>query len=251
MTAIQPPETRFALLIRVVFGTYCWAICTVVISATLVALLLLPGVNRRRHLTGVVARLLLKLMGMGLKIYGAEHLPLGQSIVVANHASYIDAIIIKAVLPERFVYVVKREMESFPLAGLLLRRLGTEFVERFNRHKGGRDAKRVLQTAANGQSLLFFPEGTFTEVIGILKFHNGAFVIATQANCPVVPCVIRGSRHILPSPYFFPRPGTLEVELLAPLYPAIDLPPARAASQLRDMARALIVARTGEPDLML
>ena len=92
MTAIQPPETRFALLIRVVFGTYCWAICTVVISATLVALLLLPGVNRRRHLTGVVARLLLKLMGMGLKIYGAEHLLTRRAVTRAVGEKLVERI---------------------------------------------------------------------------------------------------------------------------------------------------------------
>ena len=62
-----------------------------------------------------------------------------------------------------------------PLAGLLLRRLGSQFVERFDRHKGGVDARRVLKLAATGQSLVFFPEGTFTEIRQIGKFLGGAF----------------------------------------------------------------------------
>ncbi|NBO19932.1 MAG: 1-acyl-sn-glycerol-3-phosphate acyltransferase [Proteobacteria bacterium] len=132
---------------------------------------------------------------------------------------------------------------------LLLRRIGTEFVERFNRHRGGLDARRVLRSATSGQPLLFFPEGTFIDRPGLLKFHIGAFVSAAHAGCPVVPCIIRGSRDMLPSPLFFPRPGRIEVELLDPLHPPADVPPERAAAALRDTARAQILARVGEPDL--
>ena len=83
-------------------------------------------------------------------------------MVVANHASYLDGVVMAAALPPRFGFVIKREMNDVPVAGLLLRRIGSEFVDRFNRHKGGTDARRVLRTAASGHSLVFFPEGTFT-----------------------------------------------------------------------------------------
>ena len=84
-------------------------------------------------------------------------------MVVANHASYIDGLVAAAALPPDFAFVIKKEMVRVPLAGLLLRRLGSQFVERFDRHKGGVDTRRVLKLAATGQSLVFFPEGTFTE----------------------------------------------------------------------------------------
>jgi 1-acyl-sn-glycerol-3-phosphate acyltransferase len=60
--------------------------------------------------------------------------------------------------------------------------------------------------------------------------------------------VIRGTRAILPSPRFFPRPGRIEFEVLEPLAPDPALPPERAATALRDAARAAILARVGEPD---
>ncbi len=244
-----PREGPLGFVARVVYGSYVWT-TFVGIALTLLALLIVvPGVDRRRRMTGVAAKLVMRTAFVPLRIEGLERLPPGQCVVVANHASYIDAIIIKAVLPERFAYVVKREMDAMPLAGLLLRRIGTEFVERVNRHRGGLDARRVLRSATSGQPLLFFPEGTFIDRPGLLKFHIGAFVSAAHAGCPVVPCVIRGSRDMLPSPLFFPRPGRIEVELLDPLHPAADVPPERAAAALRDTARAQILARVGEPDL--
>jgi 1-acyl-sn-glycerol-3-phosphate acyltransferase len=153
----------------------------------------------------------------------------------------------KAALPPRFSYVVKREMDGVPLAGLLLRRIGTEFVERFDRHKGASDARRVLRTAASGQSLVFFPEGTFAPTPGLLRFHTGAFATAVRAGCPVVPAVIRGSRRILPGHRLLPRWGSLEVEFLEPLTPH-DPDAEHAAIELRDRARAAILDRLDEPD---
>ncbi len=122
----------------------------------------------------------------------------GQCVVVCNHASYLDGIALTAGLPPRFGFVIKREMATVPLAGVVLRRLGSEFVERFNRQRGAADARRVLRNASNGHSLVFFPEGTFTRTPGLLKFHTGAFATAMRAGCPVVPAVLRGTRRALP-----------------------------------------------------
>ena len=243
-------ESFPARMLRVLYGSVVWSVFLAVAISTLLLLLLLPGMDRRRHVTGVAARLIMRLCGIPLTVTGADRLPAGQCMVVANHASYIDAIVVKAVLPERFAYVVKREMADVPLAGLLLERIGTHFVERFNRHKGGLDARRVLRSASNGQPLLFFPEGTFVNEPGLLKFHLGAFSSAVAARCPVVPCVIRGTRHILPSPRFFPRPGPVEFEILTPIQIDPDLPPERAATALRDAARAAILSKLDEPDAL-
>jgi 1-acyl-sn-glycerol-3-phosphate acyltransferase len=141
-------------------------------------------------------------------------------------------------------------MNDVPLAGLLLRRLGSEFVERFDRHKGATDARRVLRTAASGHSLVFFPEGTFKPEVGLGKFHTGAFAIAARASCPVVPTVILGTRRNMPATRKLPRPGALEVRFGAPIVatPTRDAhgDPALA---LRDSSRAAILAELGEPDL--
>ena len=215
----------------------------------LLGVLLMPTLGARRGTARIAARTFFLLSGMPLRTRGLEHLPPGQCVVVANHASYLDGVVMTAALPPRFGFVIKREMDSVPVAGLLLRRIGSEFVERFNRHKGGTDARRVLRTAASGHSLVFFPEGTFTEEVGLGKFHTGAFAIAARAACPVVPAVILGTRRNMPSTRIFPRPGPIEVRYGAPIAPAAPLPGEDPALRLLDLSRAAILSELGEPDL--
>jgi 1-acyl-sn-glycerol-3-phosphate acyltransferase len=211
-------------------------------------LLLLPGMTRRRRAARAAARVFLRLAAMPLRVRGEETLPPGQCVVVCNHASYLDGIVLTAALPARFGFVIKREAAAVPLAGAVLRRLGSEFVERFNRARGARDARRLLRTAISGSSLVFFPEGTFTKRPGLLKFHTGAFVAAVRAGCPVVPAVVRGTRRALPPSGGLPRPGAIELELLPPLE-SVARSAEQAVGELRERARAAILATLGEPDL--
>jgi len=230
------------------YGMVSALLFTLLALLSVLAVMLLPTLAHRRAATHRIAQTYFVLAAMPLRIRGAEHLPAGPCVVVANHASYLDGPIMKATLPPRFAFVVKREMDRVPLAGLLLRRIGTEFVERFNRSKGAVDARRMLRTAANGQAMVFFPEGTFSREPGLLKFHSGAFTTAVRANCVVVPAVIRGSRANLPSTRLLPRWGAIEVEFLPPIAPTDDTPES-AALALRNRARAEILAHLGEPDL--
>jgi 1-acyl-sn-glycerol-3-phosphate acyltransferase len=235
--------------LHIAYGLYAIGLFLILALLTLTATLLLPGVQRRRGAARLMARSFLRLAGMPLTVRWAERLPQGQCVVVSNHASYLDGVVFTAALPPNFGFVIKREMAGVPLAGLLLRRLGSEFVERFNRHRGAADARRVLRTAVSGNSLVFFPEGTFTRTPGLLKFHTGAFVTAARAGCPVVPAVVRGTRVALPPTGGLPRPGGIEVEIL-PVISASPESPDATASFLRDRAREAILRELGEPDLV-
>ncbi|HTU65980.1 MAG TPA: lysophospholipid acyltransferase family protein [Steroidobacteraceae bacterium] len=247
--ARAPWPAVISVPLRLVYGLYAALLFLAVSLTALLGVLLLPSLTARRGTARVAARTFFLLSGMPLRLRGVENLPAGQCVVVANHASYLDGVVMAAALPPRFGFVIKREMNDVPVAGLLLRRIGSEFVERFNRHKGGTDARRVLRTAASGHSLVFFPEGTFTEEVGLGKFHTGAFAIAARAACPVVPAVILGTRRNMPSTRIFPRPGAIEVQYGAPIVvgePAAGEDPVLV---LRDRARAAILAELGEPDL--
>ncbi len=233
--------------VRLVYGVYAWIIFLAMGLAVVFAMCL-PGLERRRRAARATARALLRLAGMPLTVKWAERIPRGQCVIVANHASYLDGLVLTAALPPRFGFVIKREMARVPLAGMLLRRLGSQFVERFNRHRGGTDARRLLRTAVNGQSLVFFPEGTFTPSPGLLKFHTGAFAIAARAGCPVVPAVVRGTRRALPPKHRLPWPGPIEIEFLPAIIAASTAPEA-AALELRDRARTAILDELKEPDL--
>ncbi|MET0291575.1 MAG: lysophospholipid acyltransferase family protein [Steroidobacteraceae bacterium] len=223
-------------------GIFC------LLSLLILALLfVVPGLERRRRLVRNGARLALRLIGMRVVVLHPERLPDGPCVVVANHASYIDGVVMTAALPPRFAFVIKREMDAVPLANLLLRRIGAEFVERGRTGRGARDARRLLKAARNAVSMVFFPEGTFGDAPGLLRFHAGAFVFAVRAGLPVSPVALRGTRRALPQHPPLPWPSRIEVEIL----PALEVPDGEveaAVHRLRDEARAAILERCGEPE---
>ena len=110
------------------------------------------------------------------------------------------------------------------------------------------DARRVLRTAVERHSLVFFPEGTFTQRPGLLQVPHGAFATAARAGCPVVPAVVRGTRRALPPKGRLPRPD------------GSKLRSCRRCGRRRVLSRALrwscaiarataILQSCGEPDL--
>jgi 1-acyl-sn-glycerol-3-phosphate acyltransferase len=237
----------FAVVLRRLWGV-CYSLAWFVLAlATLVAVVPTPGLDRRRALARAGARALFRLPGLSLEVRGLSYLPDTPCVVVANHASYLDGAVLQAALPPRFAFVIKREAARVPLVGWLLRRLGSEFVDRFNPDQVHQDARRVVRMARGGQPLVVFPEGTFVDAVGLGRFHAGAFVAATRAGLPVVPVVIQGTRTVLPPASALPRPGRVRVSVLPAIHPSGA---GRHASRgLLLAVRGEMLTRLGEPDL--
>lgn len=234
---------------EIVYGLYVLIVFLAFGLSAFVAVLLPLGIRARRQIAHCAARAFFAVAGLRIRVLDQQLLPSGPCVVVANHASYLDGIVLKAALPARFSFVIKKEFSRVPLAGLLLRRIGSEFVDRFNRHAGGMDARRLLKAADAGQALAFFPEGTFLAEPGLGKFHSGAFTIAARVDLPVVPLAIRGTRYILPSSRLLPRLGRIDIQVLPSVGPMRDMKSADAVIHTRDQAHARILAALGEPDL--
>lgn len=233
---------------RVAWGIYAWVMFAFFSLLATLIVAILPGLSARREVARLCARLIFLFCAIPLRVEGADRLPPEACVVVANHASYLDGVILTAALPASFSFVIKREMTSVPLAHLLLRRLGSEFVERFDSHRGASDARRIFRKARRGDALAFFPEGTFYEEPGLRRFRTGAFAAAARADLPVVPVIIRGSRRMLPAKRWIPTRCPIEVVVTAP----IEAPaPAEGhrASRLLGSARARILEHLDEPDL--
>jgi len=235
--------TRFG---HFAYGVYVWCAFVPVALVAVLVVAATPGRDRCRRVVRGAAALVLRLTGLRPRVSGLEHLPRSPCVLVANHASYLDGIILTAALPPRFGFVIKREMMRVPLAHFLLRRIGSEFVERFDRHRSGMDARRILRRMHLKESLVFFPEGTFRHEPGLRAFHGGAFATAVRGQVPAVPVAIRGSRHVLPADCWLPRPGRVSVEVRPPIGPAAGRD---AVVELRQATRQSILGALGEPDL--
>jgi len=215
---------------------------------TLVLAALVPGLGARRRACRMTARLLFVLLGTPLRVTGGEHLTNGPAVVVANHGSYLDGLILQGALPPTFAFVIKQEVRRVPLVHFVLRRIGSEFVDRHSAAGRLRDARRLVRRAARRESLAFFPEGSFGPEPGLQAFKAGAFTSAARAGLPVIPVVIHGARAMLPADRWWPAPGRIAVDILPPARPATGRPDADAVA-LRRLAREAIAARLAEPDL--
>jgi 1-acyl-sn-glycerol-3-phosphate acyltransferase len=230
------------------YAMYAWILFGLMAPVVWSLVALLPRPSWSWAVSHTAARWLLRLSGTPLRVQGLAHLPRGPCVLVANHASYLDSIILAAVLPRIFSFVAKRELTGQFIARVFLKHIEAEFVERFELQRGVEDARQMARIAATGRSLVFFPEGTFARMPGIMPFHLGAFVAAAAAGVPVVPVAIRGTRSILRSGQWFPRRGAIGVTVGAALVP--EGSDWAAAIRLRDAARALIRQHAGEPDLV-
>lgn len=231
------------------YAAYVYVVFGMILPVALLALAVLPRLTMRWAVLHWSARQLLRLVRVPLLVQGSENFPEnGGCVIVANHASYLDGLILLSILPYPVSFVAKAELQDQPFPHWFLKRIHTQFVERFDVQQGRASARRLAKQAHEGVPLMFFAEGTFTRYPGLLPFHMGAFVIAAENDLPVVPITLRGTRSVLRSNDWFPRRGTVAVIVGGPL--ECSGQDWNAALKIRDRARQEILSHLGEPDLV-
>ena len=236
-------------VIERLYAAYAWTLLALLAPLAWVIAAVLPRPGWAWKASGFVARAFFRLAAAPIRVEGLENLPsAGASVLVANHSSYLDGLVLVAALPSPFSFVAKQELGGQFFAGTFLRRIGTQFVERFDPERSVEAAERLVELARAGRSLAFFPEGTFTRAPGLRSFHLGAFVAAVEGALPVVPVTLTGTRYLLRGDEWFPRRGKIGVIVGRPIAP--DGSDWSAAIKLRDAVREEILRHCGEPDLV-
>ncbi|RWM95047.1 MAG: acyl-phosphate glycerol 3-phosphate acyltransferase [Mesorhizobium sp.] len=235
------------LLADVLYAGWWWIVVACGFFLAWLAVMLLPRLGWRWAAVRAIARAALALAGVTITASGIEHIPRRNAILAFNHSSYMDALVLAAVLPGEPAFVAKKELAGQVFAGPFLRQLDIPFVERHDVTGSLSDAESLTKIARQERILVFFPEGTFTRRPGLSAFHLGAFKIAVDANLPILPGIIRGTRSMLRGDQWFPRWTPVTIEIGAPIAPSgTDF---ASVLRLRDAVREAILARCGEPDL--
>jgi 1-acyl-sn-glycerol-3-phosphate acyltransferase len=168
-------------------------------------------------ITHIWGALLVKCVGVKLKIYGRENLEkIGSCIYAANHQSAFDIFVLLAVLPP-VKFLAKIELFSIPLFGTALARSGSLQVDRSNRKASMKSIERAARAVREGSSIIIFPEGTRSTSGEMLPFKKGGFVLAIKSGQPIVPVTISGAGAVLPRGWGRIHPGTIKVVIDRPI----------------------------------
>ncbi len=130
----------------------------------------------------------LALWGIHLKVLG-QPVVCGPALMVANHISWLDILVIHAARHCRFVS--KSDVRDWPLVGTLATGAGTLFIERTRRKDALRMVKDMADAMRNGDVVAIFPEGTTSDGRELLPFHANLIQAAIQADAPVQPLSIQ------------------------------------------------------------
>lgn len=160
------------------------------------------------------AKLVAWLTPIWVSVEGAEHAVRSRSYVVAsNHQSQYDILVIYGWLELDLKWVMKKELRKLPGIGIGCEKAGHIFVERRNHAQAAQAINEALARLGEGIGILFFPEGTRSDDGHLLPFKKGAFRTAIDAQIPLLPVTVVGTRDILParSLHLFPGPARLVI----------------------------------------
>ena len=139
-------------------------------------------------------------------------------ILVTNHVSWVDVLVLAAFVPGRYVFVAKKEIESIPIFGPAVGACGHIYIDRGDRSRALESldiARKRLEEEA--PTVIIFPEGTRSATGELGIFKKGAFVLAIQTRASVVPAAIFGSRKVMRKGSFLINPGIVRVHYGGPI----------------------------------
>ena len=116
----------------------------------------------------------------------------GPKLIVANHVSWLDIVVLHAVCPEAR-FVSKAVVQRWPLIGRLVTGAGTLMVNRERRGDAARVVHVIAHALQQGDTVALFPEGTTSDGCQVLDFHSSLLQSAVAANAAVQPVALRYS----------------------------------------------------------
>jgi 1-acyl-sn-glycerol-3-phosphate acyltransferase len=251
----------FERSIGVAYGCYVWIVFAVLlIPAWLVTMLVPSGphFHRSNQILRFLCRTWLWLAGLGPKLEGFENLVEARQLssgeakpllLVSNHGSYIDPVVLVAALPFDIRFVAKQEAACWPVIGTFIRKCGALTINRNDPSQASEDSERIVLSLKEGTAVHIFPEGTFTAHAGLRPFQMGAFKAVVETGSRIVPVTLSGTRRVLRDGNWLPRWGCIRVVVSRSMRPREKN--WQEMVKIRDSVRSEILRHSGEGSLNL
>lgn len=164
------------------------------------------------------ARALLALAGVKVRVKDADRLPADRSfVIVANHESFCDVLVLLAHLPMQVRFLAKRSVFRVPILGWSIAAAGFIPVDRDAGSRSGATVEAALRRLEGGRSVVVFPEETRSPSGELLPFKRGAAHLALRSGLPILPCGIAGTFRVLPRGTWLITPGPVFLTVGDPL----------------------------------
>jgi len=171
-----------------------------------------------RVIAGSWARIVAAVTPMPVRVEGRANIDPKQSyVVVSNHQSLFDILVLYGWLGIDFRWVMKQELRSVPGLGAACAALGHIYIDRSNHQAAVRSINEARERITGGTSVLFFPEGTRSDDSRMRVFKKGAFRFAIDTGLPILPVTVDGTCDVLPARQFDLRPGRARLVIHEPI----------------------------------
>jgi len=159
----------------------------------------------------------LTLAGIRYRVVGRENIPKGAVVFCSNHESNVDPAVLFQTLHRRLHILYKAELRKVPIMRTVFDVGGYVPVERSDRDKAIESIKRGSESLRSGNTFLIFPEGTRSRSGELLPFKKGGFIMAIQAQVPIVPVAVSGGRAAMRKGSAVVRPVKVTVRIGRPV----------------------------------
>lgn len=150
--------------------------------------------------------------GIRVEAEGLENIDPSQPyVIMTNHQSVLDIGAVIQTLPVSFRFIAKKELTWIPIFGWALVLAGHVIIDRRERSKAVSSLEQAAQRVAKGVNVIIFPEGTRSATGDLQPFKSGGFHLAIQAQVPILPATISGTRVLTPKHSLRVESGTVKV----------------------------------------